>query len=166
MVNLVVYRILNLRTKKIYIGSTGDFEIRKMYHLSQLRQAKHCNRFLQREFNEYKESAFVFEVVADGFKSREQMLFKEYELILKTKAYNYNIETNCPILDTRKTNKRKPKWNPGSGMIHGKKNKRQPKKKRYKVNIKTQYPEIEKILERKNIRISKSTISKWTTFNS
>lgn len=93
MINFVVYRITNIKTKRIYIGSTSDFEVRRMEHLSQLRQNKHCNRFMQREFNEFKEASFRFDIVADGFKNRQTMLVKEYELILKTKDYNYNIET-------------------------------------------------------------------------
>lgn len=148
----VVYKITNIKTKKVYIGSTGDFEIRRMEHLSQLRQGKHCNRGMQREFNEYKEMSFRFDVIADGFKNRQTMLIKEYELILKTKDYNYNIDTICPILPIKKNGKRRAKWNAGSGMIHGVKNKRQPKKAKHKINIKIQYPVIDAILAKKQLR--------------
>lgn len=125
----VVYRITNIKTKKVYIGSTSDFEIRKMEHLSQLRQGRHCNRFLQREFNEYKESSFRFDIILDGFKNRQTMLIKEYEMILKTKAYNYNIETVCPILPLKGKHKKKgANWKPGSNYVFAKKNKESGKK--------------------------------------
>lgn len=126
----VVYRITNIKTKKVYIGSTGDFEIRRMEHLSQLRQGKHCNRYMQREFNEYKESSFRFDVIADGFKNRQTMLIKEYELILKTKGYNYNIETVCPILPVKDKHRKKKgaNWKPGSNYVFAKKNRESGKK--------------------------------------
>src|SRR6188768_4031213 len=99
MKQYVVYRILNIRNKRVYIGSTNDFEIRKSEHLGQLRKKKHINRFLQSDFNDFKEESFVFEIVFDYFKTRESMLIKEYELILKTKGKNYNIHTDCPAVN-------------------------------------------------------------------
>jgi hypothetical protein len=133
MINFVVYRITNIKTKRIYIGSTSDFEVRRMEHLSQLRQNKHCNRFMQREFNEFKEASFRFDIVSDGFKNRQTMLIKEYELILKTKDYNYNIETVCPILPVKDKKKRGANWKPGSSYIFAKRDKEKKFKKKKKV---------------------------------
>ena len=55
-----VYKILNLKNNRVYIGSTVDFEIRKAEHLGQLRSNKHINRFLQSDFNIYGEENFSF----------------------------------------------------------------------------------------------------------
>jgi group I intron endonuclease len=102
---MVVYRITNLKNKKIYIGSTVNFEVRKAEHLGELRSNKHCNRWLQYDFRIFKEESFVFEILHDNFKTRDAMLLKEYELILKTKNNNYNIDTNCPVVSGRSERK-------------------------------------------------------------
>lgn len=147
----VVYRITNIKTKRIYIGSTGDFEIRRMEHLSQLRQGKHCNRFMQREFNEFKEPSFRFDVVADGFKNRQTMLIKEYELILKTKAYNYNVETACPILPIKGKHKKKgANWKPGSNYVFAKKNKESSKKFKKPKKVKKRVTNVSSFWEKQN----------------
>lgn len=154
--SLVVYRITNLRNKRVYIGSTGDFETRKAEHLGQLRTSNHCNRFLQIDFNDFKESAFVFEVIADGFKSRERMLLKEYELILKTKGYNYNIDTNCPVVLPKKEGKgkwkafKKPFVAPDNKKAKLKRKEQfQQDRRKFKVNDHTH---LDTLIERKELR--------------
>lgn len=102
---MVVYRITNLKNNKIYIGSTVNFEVRKAEHLGQLRSGKHGNKWLQYDFTIFKEESFVFEILHDDFKTRDAMLLREYELILKTKDKNYNIDTNCPVVSGRSERK-------------------------------------------------------------
>lgn len=97
--NYCVYRITNLKNGRIYIGSTKDAQTRKAEHFGQLRSGKHCNGFLQSDFKIYGESAFIFEVIHDEFKTRQAMLLKEYQLILTYKGQKYNIDTNCPVID-------------------------------------------------------------------
>lgn len=145
---LVVYRITNLINKRIYIGSSGNFEARKSEHLGQLRQRKHCNRFLQLDFNVYKEAAFVFEVLQDDFKNRDQMLLREYELILKTKGNNYNVDTDCPVV----TGRTKGKYKSTFRFMASFKKKGKHKRKAKSVPIKTEFPVIDKILARKKER--------------
>jgi predicted GIY-YIG superfamily endonuclease len=94
---LVVYRITNKGTGKFYIGSTNNFEARKAEHLGQLRTKRHINRGLQFDFLVWKEDKFVFEIIHDGFKTREDMLMKEYEVILKTFEQNYNVDKTLPM---------------------------------------------------------------------
>lgn len=149
--NYVVYRITNIKTKRIYIGSSGDFEIRKLEHLSQLRQGKHCNRFMQREFNEFKECSFRFDIVEDGFKNRQTMLIKEYELILRTKAYNYNIETACPIIPIKGKHKKKgANWKPGSNYVFAKRNKETGKFKIPKKKVKKPVTDVSSFWDKQN----------------
>lgn len=95
----VVYKITNLKNKLFYIGSTSNFHARKAEHLGQLRKGKHCNKQLQFDFKVFGEKAFSIEILEDSFKSRQQMLMREYTLILKTFKQNYNVDAICPILD-------------------------------------------------------------------
>jgi predicted GIY-YIG superfamily endonuclease len=148
MKQYVVYRILNIRNKRVYIGSTSQFEIRKAEHLGQLRTKKHCNKLLQTDFNDFKEEGFIFEIIADGFKTREAMLLREYELILKTQGKNYNIHTDCPVIGHSK----KSKSLRGKRLLIGK---FIDSKKRTKVKshtAKMQHPKLDAIIEKKKER--------------
>ena len=65
-----IYAIVNKETKKIYIGSTNrTFNKRFNEHNSDLRKGKHCNQYLQNDFNktqsllENKLNNFIFFVI-------------------------------------------------------------------------------------------------------
>jgi group I intron endonuclease len=147
MNEFVVYRITNLKNGRIYIGSTYHFEVRKSEHLGQLRANKHCNHFLQSDFRIYGEAAFSFEVTHSDFKTRENMLLREYELILKNKktGLSYNIDTNCPISIPKKIKRKK--WNK---FPKAKKIIKRKVKGDYK--IKTEFPKLDSIIENKRRR--------------
>lgn len=162
MKSFVVYRITNLKNGMIYIGSTGHFQVRKSEHLGQLRTNKHCNRHLQEDFNIYKEKSFVFEVINDGFRSRQEMLLREYELIVKTFKTNYNIESDCPIINIHKQEKSfhqqfKVKFQAPDAAK--KANKKLRKAKQRKRRIKTYHPTLDKIALLKADRVSKNIIN-------
>lgn len=59
----VIYKIVNTLNSKMYIGSSKNFKNRKMTHLRTLRKGKHHNIYLQRSFDKYGESAFIFEII-------------------------------------------------------------------------------------------------------
>lgn len=59
-----VYRIINVTTKKSYIGSSVDIEYRKYSHLCSLRGNKHHSLYLQRAYNKYGEENLKFEILA------------------------------------------------------------------------------------------------------
>lgn len=86
-----VYKIINIRNNKIYIGSAKNISKRFSDHLSRLRHNKHNNKLLQKEFNEYGESKFLFEVVE---KCVEKDIFVKEQYYLDTlqpfgdKGYN------------------------------------------------------------------------------
>lgn len=56
-----IYQIRNKKNGKRYIGRTVNFARRKSQHFSDLRAGRHFNSHLQRAWNKYGESAFVFE---------------------------------------------------------------------------------------------------------
>lgn len=74
--NSGIYRIRNILNNHIYIGSTNDFYVRKIGHFYLLRTNQHHSIYLQRAFNKYGESNFVFEpielVVEIDLLTREQ----------------------------------------------------------------------------------------------
>lgn len=87
-----VYLIRNTETGTAYVGSTiVGFKSRWGKHLHMLRNKKHPNRYLQRAWNKYGESAFRFEV-AEKVEDKNRVLEREqYWLTVfwdADKAYN------------------------------------------------------------------------------
>lgn len=58
-----MYLIINIVSKKYYIGSAKRFYARFSQHLSSLRQKKHYNSHLQNSFIKHGEDAFEFHVL-------------------------------------------------------------------------------------------------------
>lgn len=58
-----IYKIVNLKNNKVYIGSAKDFDGRKDRHFTDLIRNKHRNKHLQRSFNLFKESSFEFVIL-------------------------------------------------------------------------------------------------------
>ena len=71
-----IYRIKNLINNKIYIGSTKNIKARWAKHKTLLKHNKHQNIHLQKSWNKYGESAFIFEIIEeceiDNLLNREQ----------------------------------------------------------------------------------------------
>lgn len=156
MGNLVIYRITNTKNRRFYIGSTGSFLIRKAEHLGQLRTNKHCNSLLQRDFIDFKESSFLFEVIEEEFKTRNALLLREYELIIKGKRTGmcYNIDTNCPVLLPAKEGRgkwkvyKKPFVPPPNTRVKIKRKQQYDQAHRDKIN----HPHLDSLTERKKER--------------
>jgi group I intron endonuclease len=71
-----IYKITNTVTGRVYIGRSNDPGGRLEMHRHELGRNNHCNPFLQREWNEYGEACFTFEVV----ETVEKALIQEVEL--------------------------------------------------------------------------------------
>ena len=64
MMQIGVYKIVNLANNKIYIGQTSkSFYSRWRSHLSNLRCDRHINRHLQNSWNKYGQESFQLEIV-------------------------------------------------------------------------------------------------------
>lgn len=57
-----IYRIVNTKTGRCYVGQTNDLARRKDEHMRKLRNGKHSNKQLQNDFNEDK-IFFRFEIL-------------------------------------------------------------------------------------------------------
>lgn len=74
-----IYRIICLSNDMIYIGQTINFKERKRRHLKDLRKGNHSNIIMQRSFNKYGETSFIFELILSC--SKEELTIKEQEIL-------------------------------------------------------------------------------------
>lgn len=96
----VVYRIISKVNGKIYIGSTSDFQYRKVNWLSCLKHNKSRNIKLQTDYNLYGSSNFTFEILEKlpnigkkELRQREQYWLDTVKIVDSTKIYNIAIST-------------------------------------------------------------------------
>ena len=93
----VIYKIVNLRRDRIYVGHTCDpFKKRIYNHRYALKRNKHENARLQYAWNKYGGDAFRFEMIEECEES--QKLLREQFYIDTLKPY-YNI---APVAGSRK----------------------------------------------------------------
>lgn len=87
-----IYKITNVETGKIYIGSTKCFEIRFREHIRNLRNNRHHSRYLQNSYNKHGESSFIFSIIE--YCPKDVLLERElYYLntLLKANENNHNF---------------------------------------------------------------------------
>jgi len=87
-----IYTINNLKSGKVYIGSTKNFEKRWGEHINELRKGNHVNPHLQHAWNKYGESAFEF-MVCEYVDDSEQLINREQYWLDFHRMYTdvYNI---------------------------------------------------------------------------
>lgn len=93
-----IYKILNTKNGKKYIGSAVDITVRWSGHLWFLQNGSHHNRYLQNAWNKYGEGAFVFSILEEcapeDLLEREQSYLPEERTVeALTRDGYYNI---CP----------------------------------------------------------------------
>lgn len=88
-----IYKILNLKTKKYYIGSSKNISKREKCHFSRLKNNNHVNKHLQSSFNKYGIDNFKFEIVEEmNIYNKEKLLELEQHYIDIEKESNlYNL---------------------------------------------------------------------------
>ena len=89
-----VYKILNIKNDKFYIGSTSTigFEKRWKKHILDLNNNCHHSVYLQRSWNKYGPSKFEFEIV-EKCKPKDCLVREQY--YLDTLNPNYNMCKNA-----------------------------------------------------------------------
>jgi len=100
---MFIYKIYNLKTGGCYIGQTiQPPKNRFLRHKRELNNQQHPNIILQRAWNKYGESCFIFEVIKTC-KSKNELDSEEFNLILKFGNYNIKKENTssrspcCPL---------------------------------------------------------------------
>jgi len=95
--NCGVYRIRNIQTNDVYIGSSKDLEGRRKEHFCNLGKGAHCNWKLQAAWNLFGPDAFLFEVLVHC--SESELFFHEQAALdsrLDT-GYNISIWAGAPM---------------------------------------------------------------------
>lgn len=87
-----IYKITNILSNKIYIGSGIDINNRWAVHRYQLKNNKHVNIHLQNSYNAYGLDSFKFEIIEicekEKFEEREQYWMDIYNSYDKNLGYN------------------------------------------------------------------------------
>ena len=89
-----IYKITNLVTKQVYIGSTVSKVSRRINaHKNQLRKNKHVNKHFQNSWNKYGEENFEFEILEYGLDTkvlheRENFYINLYQTRDREKGFN------------------------------------------------------------------------------
>lgn len=87
-----VYRIRCIEAHAAYIGATWDFPRRWIEHQQLLLTGTHVNRRLQRAFNYYGRSEFVFEVLEYFYgKDKDQLYLAEHRQMQLHRGHLYNV---------------------------------------------------------------------------
>lgn len=99
-----IYKIECLKTGRVYIGQTIDFEQRILNHYYRLKAGKHNVPLMQEDFDKYGWSAFVASIIAhaspwcitceDGVARKqssicEKSMMEQYKSYLPEHGYNY-----------------------------------------------------------------------------
>lgn len=98
-----IYKIKNLENGKCYYGSSKDITKRWKTHLNQLKNGKHHNIHLQRSWDKYGESSFIFEVVEEC--NEKVLLELEQKYLDSNPEYNIGVKSSGGDNLTKNPNK-------------------------------------------------------------
>lgn len=90
-----IYKITCLENNKIYIGSSNNIYKRWREHKNQLNNNKHCNIYLQNEWNLFGSNKFKFEIICTCNEKDRFMLEQDYldkYLPFNRNGNGYNIQ--------------------------------------------------------------------------
>lgn len=85
-----IYKIINIKNSKVYIGQSVDIKERRDSHFEALKSNRHYNKYLQNSFNKYGEENFKFEVIeiTGNLNEREIFWIQFYNACNCEKGYN------------------------------------------------------------------------------
>lgn len=156
-----IYKITCIVNDRFYIGSSSDIALRYNEHMNALAQKKHHNYKLQKDFDLYGAYKFKLDLIQDGSGINRNELFLTEEGFIRSFKPYYNIEqttTNAFISRNYKKGKKRSKYKTHSqnGIVVQVNPDGPPpstKKKKSKIKkLKTEFPHIDAIIERKRIR--------------
>lgn len=91
-----IYSITNTKNSKSYIGKTKNkINLRWNQHKSELNNNKSNCKYLQNAWNKYGEESFIFEILAEGYFTEDELANLE-EIFIKLYGH-YNILTTSNI---------------------------------------------------------------------
>jgi group I intron endonuclease len=106
-----IYKIINIKNNKFYVGSAVNFSRRKTRHFSELRTNKHNNKHLQAAWNKYGEVSFIFAIV-EVINDKETLLAAENVWLKEHvgKEYCYNLGTDATAPTLGWSGEKSPTW--------------------------------------------------------
>lgn len=153
-----IYKILNTKNGKFYIGSSKNMNVRCRGHRTKLRNNTHGNSHLQSSWNKYKEESFIFSTIEecneDILEQREQFYinrtnacnnkigYNKASNVERTSGYKWNKESRKKLSESKKGKK----IHPNTLRALTKAN----KKRKYKKGVKLSKESIEKGLRKKS----------------
>jgi group I intron endonuclease len=87
-----IYKIVNIKNNKFYVGSSKNLMNRWKEHSYSLRKNKHINCILQRAWNKYGEQSFNFEIIES---CSPYLLYEREQFYLDLLKPPYNIGVNA-----------------------------------------------------------------------
>jgi transposase len=106
----VIYKIYNIVNSHCYIGSSRQYKRRKTLHISSLRRGKHHSKYLQRAWNKYGESSFIFDIVLDcgqECSKKDKIAYEQFFLDHLLPEYNVSKFADYPDYIPTEESKRK-----------------------------------------------------------
>lgn len=89
-----IYKIENLINQKKYIGLTNNIQRRRARHFTDLKNGRHDNHFLQKEYNIYGANNFVFSEEFCGNVDEKEISQLEIDFIKKYDSYKNGYNQN------------------------------------------------------------------------
>ncbi len=107
-----IYRIVCVKNGRYYYGSSKNIHARWNAHLSQLKNCKHNNLYMQRVWNKHGESSFRVELVEAVEESRLLEIEQRYlnEHVGKSNCMNVALDAMAPM---------RGRLNPAAGKLFG-----------------------------------------------
>ncbi len=96
-----IYKIENVKSKKVYIGSSADLDKRFKQHKAKLKGNCHSNQHLQNAWNKYGYSAFRFTVLTTTVK-HECLEEAEQQFIDSYKERGIELYNVRPVAHTNR----------------------------------------------------------------
>lgn len=87
-----IYELKNVVTEKRYIGQTKNLKLRQWTHFYKLKENKHGNGELQRDFNKYGERNFVFSLIEKVLEPEANKREKYWIRSLRERDLSYNLQ--------------------------------------------------------------------------
>ena len=84
-----IYKIVNIKNGKCYIGSSTNIDIRIKDHFKLLRLKSHKNKYLQNSYDKYGRDSFIIEILEEC--SYENLLIREQYYIDEFWNNSYNL---------------------------------------------------------------------------
>ena len=130
-----IYMIRCKINNKIYIGRSKNIKDRWKQHKKELRNNKHCNKNIQKDWNKYGQDNFEFNIIVECEEDKLNELERKYINEYKSCGFGYNMtfgkDENGAEIHTEETRKKIGEANKGKTRSEETKKKKRETKMGY-----------------------------------